>query len=489
MARTSFGAGSPITPEFMNAVGYPKITGLPLDGHLDLLNNGNFDQAPGNVVYDFYDLANRLRSTKDAAGGLTLRIEGGTILSPNGSRVSIPAQTTNLPNNQISFVSFDSSGSLRVTPFNPPSGVRSARVTTGSGQITSIEDLRYDYLWTPNVNALAVFGGNSMVDYIAPPGITVLSGVLNCRDFVVGASSIIEVDRTLTVRASGTTSIQGTIRTRTNPVPFEGFGKPTLGLTTGQDVFTIKGKPPSNLGVPVTNRDKPQAYTGLSDSLITANSTTADRALYCLFDVAPNKVFIPSGTSGATLTIHSAGPVTLGPTSSINCSATSTAAITILPTVFSTSAHPITALAPTNWLVVQGIIPTQPVAGTFVCQSTTSVTVDAGANISTRGADKVMGQTYAVNVSGGGASTTTVSNFFRVGGGGGGAVHFQAPIVSSSPSAVITTSGGATPILAGETSSNYFDGPGSSGSGFTAATMSPATPGLITTVLAQPVEF
>lgn len=489
MARTSFGAGSPITPEFMNAVGYPKITGLPLDGHLDLLTNGNFDQNPGNVVYDFYDMSNRLRATKDAAGGLTLRVDGGAILGPNGNRVTIPSQTTNLPNNQISFVSFDPTGNLRVTSFNPPSGVRSARVTTGSGQITLVEDLRYDYLWTPNVNALAVFGGNSTIDYIAAGGVTVLSGVLNCRDFVVGASSIIEVDRTLTIRSSGTVSIQGTIRTRTNPVPFEGFGKPTLGVTTGQDLFAIASRLPVRLGVPVTNREKPLAYNGLSESTITASSTTADRAISCVFDVVPTKISTSPGTSGATLTINSAGPVTLGSSSVINCSATNTGGVTILPTVFAVSSHPITALASTNWFVGQNIIPPQPVAGTFVCQSSTSVTIDAGANISTRGADKVLGASYSLIVNNGGTAVPTTSVYFRIGAGGGGAVHFQSPIVSASPSATITTSGGSTPILGGETSASYTDGPGSSGNGFTASSLTPATAGIITTVLAQPIEF
>ena len=85
MTRTSFGFGTPIQPDFLNAVAYPKITGLPEDGHLDLLTNDNFLDQPGTIVYDYYEKINRLQASRFAATGLTLTIKGCVVLGPLGN--------------------------------------------------------------------------------------------------------------------------------------------------------------------------------------------------------------------------------------------------------------------------------------------------------------------------------------------------------------------------------------------------------------------
>jgi hypothetical protein len=481
MTRTSFGFGTPIQPEFLNAVAYPKITGLPEDGHLDLLTNDNFLNQPGTIVYDFYQKIDRLKASRFSVSGLNITVQGCTILGPLGDLLSVPTTTVAVPDNAVSWVWVNNSGAIQVTNYNPPAGVRSAKVTTGSGNITQISDLRYDYLWIPNPATLAVFGGNNLTDFTAPLGVTVLAGVLNCRNFIVPTGAVIEVDRTLTVRASGITDIAGTIRTRTNPVAWEAQGAPLMAVDQGIQFASFGTNTISHVGVPATTRNKVAPYAGRTDLSIGASTASIGRATSCTFNVSPSAITLNSGTAGAVLTINSAGPVSVAGTAVINCSATTSSTPVISPSVFSVSAY---GTAPTeNWNTIISLIPPSPTAGTFVLQSSTSIVIAAGATITANAANSVQGVSFSQQVVASGSITSTSGNFFAVGGGGGGAIHFQAPSVSSSPSATITANAGTT------TGTTFINGPGSGGNGYNAATATAATAGPITTVLAAPIEF
>jgi len=487
MTRTSFGFGTPIQPEFLNAVAYPKITGLPEDGHLDLLTNDNFLNQPGTIVFDYYEKINRLQASRFAVTGLTLTIKGCIVLGPLGELLNVATQQVNVPDNTISWVWVDNTGVIQVTNYNPPSGVRSARVTTGSGTITQILDLRYDYLWIPNPATLAVFGGNSTSDYAVPnTGITVLSGVINCRNFTVPLGATVEVDRSLTIRASGVTTIAGTVRTRVNPVQWAASGVPLISHDNGASQFSQGTNTIDNLGVPATNRQKPNAYGGLTLAQLTAATNNTNRATICTFNLNTTGITLNTGTSGAVLTINSAGPVTVASTAVINCSATSSTTPTIGAGVFSLSGGGTGSLPTENWTAICNVIPPSSVAGTFVLQSSTSILINAGAQITANGPNKVQGISFQQTVVGGGSVTSSTTNWFSVGGGGGGAIHFQAPSVSSSPSATITTTAGSHTIVGGE---SVINGPGSGGNGFNATTTTLPTNGPITTVLAAPIEF
>jgi hypothetical protein len=489
MTRTSFGFGTPIQPEFLNAVAYPKITGLPEDGHLDLLTNANFLDQPGTIVYDYYEGINRLKSDRFGIAGLTITVNGFTMLGPLGDLITVPTQNVNVPDNSVSWVWFDGVGAIQVTSFNPPAGVRSSRVTSGSGQITQIVDLRHDRMWIPNPATLTVFGGNSTVDYTAPNGVTVLSGTLNCRNFIVPTGAIIEVDRSLTVRASGVCTISGTIRTRVNPVAFSGHIRPDLGLDNGvQQTITGSGYSIDLNGVPVTNRNKAQAYGGITVAQVQASTANTGRATICTFNLqqGSSSLTLGNGTSGAILTINSAGPVTVNSTAVINCSATSSTTPAFTNAVFSVVGGGTTNAVTDNWTVQVNILPAFATAGTIAIQSSTSILVNAGASIEARGANKVSGLVYRAVSTALAAPVFSSEPFLTIGGGGGGAIHFQAPTVSSSPSATILTTAGSHTIVGGE---SYLNGPGSGGNGFNASTNALPTNGPITTVLAAPIEF
>jgi hypothetical protein len=316
---------------------------------------------------------------------------------------------------------------------------------------------------------------------VAPAGVTVLSGVLNCRNFTVPAGAIIEVDRTLTVRASGVTQIAGTIRTRNNPVIFEPNVALVLALDHGLTTNTFGTNQVNAAGVPVTNRAKASNYAGYCSFSLGASTSIVGRGTQAGFNIVPSSVTINSGTPGAILTINSAGPVTLSGTALINCSASSSLDPVIQSSVTAMAAYGGTPTE--NWNTAVVMLPPSPTAGTFVLQSATSIVIAAGANISANAANGVAGKSYTQSIVSGGTLQTVNTNWFSVGGGGGGAIHFQAPTVSSSPSAVITSNAGSTP------SGLLVNGPGSGGNGYIASTNTPAQPGPITTVIAAPIEF
>jgi hypothetical protein len=483
MPRTNFGSGTPITSEFLNAVGYPKITGLALDGHLDLLTNANFQNTPGNVVYDFYADADQLKASVDVSGGLNVKVNGTRLLMPNGEVVIVPTTVVAVPNNQVTYIYLDELGVIRQSSTNPPAASRSARVTTGSGQITSIEDLRSKSLWLPNVAALAVFGGNSTQDIVTGNGDVVMGGVVNCRNFTVPTTSNVLIDRYLTIRASGKVTILGSIETRVEPVVFAGLGSFKVGHGTGASAVLIGTNSIDRLGRVVQDRQKPKAYNGSTFFQAEATTVAADRAIFWQVDtINPANVGLTgTGTDGGILTIHAADSLRIAATAEINCSAINTTGFSIANSAVAVSGHPTTGLGSPTHACQLSMIPPQPVAGTVVLQSSVRIDVEAGAQIRCNGANQVTGRTLGFTQ----AATYTNTAYYKVGGGGGGAIHFQAPVVVASPSATITSLAGSTP----DTTGLLLDGIGSSGNGFRASTLTQAQPGVISTVLAAPVEF
>ena len=487
MPRTNFGFGTPITPEFLNKVAYPKITGLSEDGHLDLITNSQLSNQPGQVLFDLYDNINRLSGSRFGVSGLVVTIRGARVLSPAGEIQVIETQNVNIPDNSINWVWLDHTGTYRVTNFNPPSGVRSCRVSTGSGQITQIVDLRYDYIWLPNPATLDVFGGSATSDYIVAANTTIsLSGVVNCRNFVLPASSTIDVTGFLTIRASGSTEISGTIRTANtvaNQIRFQAEGTPTISVTSGSTPIVLGNNYANPVATPVTNRNKAESYGGTSGFYLSASTSVPTRITGCSY--TSSATYFTPGCNGAVLTINSAGPVRLFPTAVINCNVINTTTLNIPSTAL--NAFGAGAGSTETWLAEISIIPPQPTAGTIVIQSSTSVIVDAGANLSVVGANKNSGRRFNIGVTNGVTNAPATLGWFHVGGGGGGNIHFQAPVVSGSPSATYNVSPGSHSFSSNPTDS--INGPGSGGRGYTASTNTAPQNGSVTTVQSYPIEF
>ena len=482
MPRTNFGHGTPITPEFLNKIARPRIDGLDEDGSLPLITNANFQNAPGNVVYDFYNYVDRGGVIRDVSGGLNIYVNSSVVLAPDNSVITIPARVFNLPDNTITWVSaVRSVGGLEyvVTPTAPPTGVRLARVTTGSGQVISIQDMRYDFPWLPTVSAIATFGGSSPVDYTVPPGQTqILSGVIECRNFLLPVNSTIQVRGSLTIRASGTVQLFGQVITASRPIQWQSKYYETVGGGNTAGSYTLSSEFPDPSGVGNRWREpRPQAYGGAFNVDWQCYSQ-GDRAAFLKFN---GDLFgVVGNTSGAIFRINAAGDITVS--GSINCSVLGTSSITHSAGCITGSAHPATGLGPQTYNFSIDVLPPQGAAGAIILQSLTRVQVDSTAVLSARGADSVPGRRWQysqVNVSG------IILPTRSVGAGGGGSIHFQAPTLAVSPSATVTASPGtqaSLPVL------ERYNGVGSSGDGYRADTNTAPQPGSITSSTEVPQE-
>jgi hypothetical protein len=482
MARSNFGTGSPITSTFLNKVARPQISALDEDGHIPLLDNTSFLNQSGVVSYDFYNLVDRLQSHQAVGGGLNLYVHGVTIQKPDGLPVAIPATTLTLPDNQVSFVYADPTG-FKVSSTNPPSGVRSARVTTGSGQITNVEDLRYDYLWIPNVQGLAVFGGTSVTDITCTNG-QVIRGTVECRDFTVPLGVTVSIDREVVIRASRDVTILGTVNTLSNPTPFGANTSGLTGVSTGANTTFLVG---SEYPIPTGSGSNPfaarnQSWRGVFLIEIRGVTVASNASVFCNYSSAPgNGLNIVAGTSGALLTINAAGALTVGSAAVIQCSATNTTTLTALSNLALISSHPTSGLAPTTWSVITSFSAPQSVAGRCIFQSLQRIDVASGAQIRVKGADRGLANTITWTQAGGSATV----NYLLPGAGGGGSIHFQSPILNVSPSATLDVAAGNQPVTP---VNERFDGIGCSGNGYIAATNTAPTAGVVTSSTEVPRE-
>lgn len=484
MPRTNFGHGTPISPEFLNKIARPRIDGLDEDGSLPLITNSNFQNAPGNVVYDFYDYVDRGGVIRDVSGGLNIYVNSSVILGPDNTVITIPARVFNLPDNTITWVS-----AVRATTGNgleyvitssaPPTGVRLARVTTGSGQVISIDDMRYDYPWLPTVSAIATFGGSSPLDYTVPAGQTqILSGTIECRNFLLPINSTIQIRGSLTIRASGTVQLLGQVTTASNPLPWNSRYYASVGGGNTAGSYTLASALPNPQGVGNRWRDQRAPEYNGAFNVDWQCYSQGDRAAFLTFN---GDLFgVVGNTSGARFRVNSAGDITVS--GSINCSALGVSSINQSAGCIVGSAHPATGLGPQTYNFFVDVLPPQGTAGAIILQSLTRVQVDATATLSARGADSVPGRRWNysnINVSG------VIQTTRSVGAGGGGSIHFQAPTLAVSPSATVTASPGTQASLP---ANERFDGVGSSGDGYRAATNTAPQPGSITSSTEVPQE-
>lgn len=482
MPRSNFSTGSPITANFLNSVARPQISSQDLDGHIPLLDNTAFRNEPGVITFDFANFIDRLQAHKAVSGGLNLYIHSVTIQKPDGLPVTIPSTTITLPDNQVSFVYADPDG-FKVSAQNPPSGVRSARVTTGGGQITNVEDLRYDFLWIPNVQGLAVFGGTSTTDKVCTAG-EVLRGTIECRDFTVPLGVTVSIDRELTIRASRNVTILGTINTANTPVSYGAATSGIAGTTTGAITVPLIGSEypvPQGVGSSTFATRNP-AWRGSFVCEVRGRTTASDRAIFVTYNsFLGSGLTINAGVSGALLTINASGVLSIGAAAVINLSATNTTVLNALAPLAVISGHPDSGLSPTTWSVTMSVCAPQGVAGRAVLQSLQRIDVAAGAQINVRGADRGLARQFLWTQAGGSSSV----NWILPGAGGGGSIHFQAPTLNVSPSAALNVAPGTQPVTP---ANERFDGIGCSGNGYIAATDTAPTAGVVTSSLEVPRE-
>lgn len=498
MPRTSFGFGTPIEANFLNAVAYPKITGLPEDGHLDLLTNDNFANVPGNVVYDFYQYANALRGAAATSGGLNFTIQGFRFLKPDGTVTNIPTQTISLFDNQVNYVWFNSAAGIQVTSTPPTDfSIQSAIVTTGSGQITNVIDMRYDYVSLPRMDRYPVFGGTSPFDYTLTNN-EVIGGLIECKNLTVPAGITVFLKSDTTIRASGNVLILGTIRQNTVQPGNLIQRQSTLG--GGPNFYHVAPQVPDlpdPMGTPVIERAPKKARAGGSNLLVNVINAGATQGLFINLNINPTTVNYSSAVNGSNLTINAGGSITMGTNALIDLRGLDSTAPTL--GTWTSSSTPSGGLAP-NFVWIAAMQSASCVPGNCVLQSTQKIEIQGNATINCSGGSEgwavqssnSLGSSAGV-IAGSGSYTYKGTplpggSYFKYGASGGGGVFLRSPVFSLSATASYLVAPGSMGTWNASTNL-YLNGPGAVGNGYILATNTPPTPGSITQIIGPPVEF
>lgn len=501
MSRTMFTDFSPITADFLNAVGKPQITGLNEDGHLDLLTNANFQNTPGNVVYDFYQYIDAMLGHADDSGGLNFYIHGFRFLRPNGEVMTVPEQTVTLFNNAVNYVWYDQGGEVKVT-LEPPTeySIQSAKVTTGSGSILSTEDLRYDFVSLPRLDRYPVFGGSqtsSVGDFVATNN-QVVGGLIECRNFTVPLGVTLYLDNDTTVRASGNVLINGTVRTNI----VQGGNAISRSNTIGggpnfQHAFPVLPDAPDPLGTPVVSRTLKKSRAGGSSLLCVVLNAGATQGLFVTINISQTTLPYLNAVDGKHFTVHCGGSITLGPASVIDLRGLDSSAPT--PGSWFSSSFPSGGLAP-NFLWIVQAISSSCVPGNAVLQAIQKIEVQGNASINCNGGSEGWGvsagnslgtlaqvlpgvnpYTYKGTVLAGGG-------YFKYGASGGGGIFMRSPIIVSSITATYSVAPGTMGTYNASTNL-YINGPGAVGDGYQQTGNVPPTAGTIQQIIGAPVEF
>jgi hypothetical protein len=199
MAKTNFAPGTIVTADFLNAVNNPIfVATADNDGEIPLITNADLSNTPGQIKPEWIAFRDELKIT--AGSGLNVNYVAGSVTTPLGTIVAIPAGSLSLPNNTTSFVFVNESGGVTSSTVYPTTGLVIARVVTVGGAVSSITDLRPRYvvagrsdipLVPPEVQ-ISNQGGSSTRDIEFSIGRVVLRNAANDRVVVNFTATIIK---------------------------------------------------------------------------------------------------------------------------------------------------------------------------------------------------------------------------------------------------------------------------------------------------------
>jgi microcystin-dependent protein len=140
MPRNIFEDGDILYADQVNQIAYPIPDGEDFIGRGPKVIDDYLSDESNQIKSRFYGFYNRLRLTE--ATGLSLTHSGGSVLLSDASIVSIPSGSITLANNATSFVYVDETGAISSSNILPNECFPIAKVTTVSGSITELIDLR-----------------------------------------------------------------------------------------------------------------------------------------------------------------------------------------------------------------------------------------------------------------------------------------------------------------------------------------------------------
>jgi hypothetical protein len=211
-------------------------------GHQPRLADDSLSNAPGNIKARVAAIESPLKVT--VGSGLTLAYATGSIRSTLGVLQTIAGGLIAAPNNATTFVWVNTSGVVEIGLVPPVVRILLARVTTVSGVVTLLDDLRALSVkqLEASPRAVKVFGGSNTLDKVCVANEVLGNGNYYFRDFTVPAGISITCSKYAKILCSGNAVIDGTVVITPSSTGGAGYATP---VSNG---FTVGGIPGSGIG-------------------------------------------------------------------------------------------------------------------------------------------------------------------------------------------------------------------------------------------------
>jgi hypothetical protein len=211
MPKTIFVNGSVVSASFLNAINNAIFKSNPSnDGELPLITNNDLSSNAGQLKPEWESFRDTFKVS--SASGLTINYQAGTVTLPSGQISVIAAGSLLLNNNQTNYIFINELGSVASSLIQPQFGLPLAIVTTISGAITNIIDVRPRFNIAPITSSIKIFGGNGdQGDYSLTNTATLGEGYYYYRNFTIQAGATLTISRFAKIFCSGTANISGSI--------------------------------------------------------------------------------------------------------------------------------------------------------------------------------------------------------------------------------------------------------------------------------------
>ena len=314
-------------------------------------------------------------------------------------------------------------------------------------------------------------------------------GVIECRNFVLPATSTIRVSGALTIRCSGTADILGNVLTF-YPTITPPYADINFGGGNSRDIVLSGDRSVDFAGNAVRSNRRSTFYNGVFDMRYYADSTAANTAIY--FQILTTGLNFDMAANGGEFKVHAAGRITVGNNVQINMTAKQATQPSAYTSIVTGTGHPISTLFPPQWGWSVAYSGSQGAAGNIILQSVTGLDIRQGAVLNCKGSNAGWAYLHASTQAGVTSQPQPLgNNWFKPGAAGGGGIWLHAPVIDSHVTAVYDVSAGTMAAPSG--TNLYYPGVGGVGKGYsggaTLNTTTEAKPGTLTSNIGIPVEF